>query len=115
MARYGRGFAGEIGAESLGDGLGVVPAQYVLTHGVAYARALSAEAAIQSRVEDNSVLPGGDILVGDFSPFKPGPAPEDVMPSDSTSASPAADGAPSFTAQLRAVAAIRQPAKGVIE
>jgi hypothetical protein len=36
------------------------------------------------------------------------------MPNDSTSA-PTADGAPSFTAQLRAVAAIRQPAKGVIE
>ncbi len=76
-ARYGLGFAGEIRAMTLRDGQGMVPAQYVLTQGVAYSRALSAEAAIQARVAENSLLPGAETLFDDFSPFRPAVTPAD--------------------------------------
>jgi hypothetical protein len=110
--RYGLGFAGEIRAVTLGDGLGMVPAQYVLTQGVAYSRALSAEAAIQARVAGNSLLPGAETLFDDFSPFRPAVTPADDAASMPVDAAPVAVAAPSFSAQLRAVAAARQAAAG---
>jgi hypothetical protein len=110
-ARYGLGFAGEIRAVSLGDGLGMVPAQYVLTHGVAYSRALSAEAAIHSRVAGNSLLPGAETLFDDFSPFRPAVTPAEEAATPPADAAPAAS-APSFSAQLRAAVVARQSIGG---
>ncbi len=95
----GRGPVGDAGGR-----LGMVPAQYVLTHGVAYSRALSAEATTQARVATNSLLPGAETLFEDFSPFRPAVAPPDTTASVSADGAPVAEAAPSFSAQLRAAA-----------
>jgi hypothetical protein len=72
---------------------------------------VSAEAAIQSRVPVNSLLPGATTLFDDFSPFRPMLTPAADAASPPADAAPIATAAPSFSAQLRA-AATRQSAGG---